>query len=42
MMTDGIFSRASVDASFDPSLERASLRKILGETLRLSGSSGNG
>jgi len=41
MMTDGIFSRASVDTSFDPSRERASLRKILGETLRLSGSSGN-
>ena len=41
MMTDGIFSRASVDTGFDPSRERASLRKILGETLRLSGSSGN-
>lgn len=37
VLIDGIFSRASVDADFDPAKERASLRRILRGTLGLVG-----
>lgn len=37
VVIDGVFSRASIDAGFDPSKERESLRKVVSEVLRLGG-----